>query len=198
MPVEIEAKLKVDSHDEIRRSLSEAGATRLGFVLETNAIFDDSDRSLFAGGRGLRVRHVDVIDGSDSPPTMTYKGPRQPGEFKTRQEIELAISDARAAQSLLAALGFHKVVGFQKRRETWTLGDCHVELDEVPHLGHYVEVEGADADAVHDALQRLGLSGQPVITDSYIALLVDYCKQHDLDIDQIEFANNATDPGHAG
>lgn len=190
MPVEIEAKLKVDSHEEIRRRLRGASAERVGCVLETNAIFDDTERSLLESGRGLRVRRFDAIDGPARPATLTYKGPKLPGELKTREEIELTVSDADGAASLLTALGYVRAVGFQKRRETWTLGDCHVELDELPYLGCYIEVEGPDADAVHDVLQRLGLADRPVITDSYIALLVDHCRRHGLAVDRIGFADS--------
>jgi adenylate cyclase, class 2 len=189
MPLEIEAKIKVDAHEPIRQRLSETGAKRLGCVLETNTFLDDADRSLFAGGKGLRLRQLDVISGPRRTSTLTFKGPKQQGPLKIREEIELPIPDADSALALFGALGFTSVLCFQKRRETWTLGGCHVELDELPHLGCYIEVEGPGEDAIHDVLQRLGLADRPVITDSYIALLVDHCQKHGVATDRIELPN---------
>ena len=42
MPLEIEAKLKVDSHAAVQAKLRAVGAERLGQVLETNHIFDNA------------------------------------------------------------------------------------------------------------------------------------------------------------
>lgn len=120
MPTEIEAKLKVESHNEIRSRLA-AGATPAGAVLETNIIFDNAARSFLAEDRGLRVRSFDVIEGPDRPPELTYKGPRQAGSLKTREEIELTVSDADAARSLLTELGFVQALTFEKR-----IGRAHV------------------------------------------------------------------------
>ena len=187
MATETEAKLKVDSHADVRSRLQEARAERIGCVLETNLIFDDPDGTLFAGDRGLRVRSAEAIDGPDQPATLTYKGPRRPADLKTRQEVELTVSDAHAARELLIALGFVAALTYQKRRETWALGDCHVELDTVPHLGEYVEVEGPDESAVRGGLRALGLADAPLVEESYIALLVGHCRTHNLPVDRIEF-----------
>ena len=187
MAVEIEAKIKVDTHEDLRARLHAVGGERRGRVLETNWIFDDAQRSLLATGRGLRVRDHRTLDGPDRPPTLTYKGTVRSGSLKTRDEVELTVSDAADARSLLAALSFTVALSFEKRRESWGLGRCHVELDEVPHLGCYVEVEGPDDQAVREALDRLGLADRPVIAESYIALLVEHARQHGLPTDRIAF-----------
>ncbi len=188
--IETEAKLKVESHGEVRARLEEAGATRVGRVLETNAIFDDAGRTFLVADKGLRVRRVDAIDGPPPQATLTYKGPKRAGDLKSREEVELTVSDAEAARAFLTALGFLETLTFQKRRETWVLGDCHVEMDELPHLGCYVEIEGPDAEAVGKVLARLELADLPILKDSYIGLLVDHCRRHDLATDRIEFATD--------
>lgn len=187
MPVEIEAKFKVDSHDAIRAALPETGAERLGRVLETNHIFDNKTRTLLSSGQGLRVRHCRAEDGDDPPATLTYKGPRQPGPMKTREEIEVRLDDPAAGRMLLERLGFVEAVRFEKRRESWRLGDCRIELDEVPHLGCYVEIEGPDESAICRAQEKLGLGKCEIIRASYIALLVEYCQAAGLPCDRITF-----------
>ncbi len=179
MSLEVEAKLAVDEHDPLRDRLRSLGARSLGRVLETNTLYDDADKSLLAAGSGLRVRRHDVLEGEARPDTLTYKGPCRQAAMKSREEIEVVIDRADAADELLRALGYEPVLLFQKRRETWSFRDCHVELDEVPYLGAYVEVEGPDESAIQGVLERLGLGDRDILTTSYIALLMDYCRRHD-------------------
>lgn len=187
MPFEVEAKIKVDAHEAIQARLAALGARRLGSVLEKNAIFDDPSGSLFKRDCGLRVRTCRHNDGRSSA-TLTFKGPQQPGPLKRRQEIELAITESAAARELLRGLGYLEVLGFEKRRETWELqpsedrqkspsasAPCRVELDELPHLGRFVEIEGPSEAAIEDARASLGLSDHPLIRATYVALLLDHC-----------------------
>lgn len=51
MAVEIEAKMKVDSLDEIREKLTHAGAVLQGAAIETNVFLDTDDRSLLAADK---------------------------------------------------------------------------------------------------------------------------------------------------
>ena len=149
MPLEIEAKLRVESLDPVRERLRAAGAELLGCVLEANRIFDRPDGSLRRGGCGLRVRSC-VAESGDAPPaTLTFKGPIVPGAFKSRDEVEVSVGDADVAVRILEALGFVVILAYRKRRESWRLRDCRVELDEPPHIGLFVEIEGPDDAAIH-------------------------------------------------
>jgi predicted adenylyl cyclase CyaB len=172
MPLELESKIAVPSHDPLREKLRTSGASPQGRVLETNRLFDNADRALFHAGCGLRVRTAKPIDDkSASRTTFTFKGPQEKSTFKRREEIELAIESAEGMTRLLAAIGYTPWLLYEKRRESWTLGPCHFELDEIPQLGRFVECEGPDDDAIHVALAALGLAGEPLIAYSYPALM---------------------------
>jgi adenylate cyclase, class 2 len=146
--VELEAKIKVDSHDDVRASLRRAGATFVGRYVEQNTIFDRADGSLRRSGCGLRVRSVETVEGERMDATCTFKGPVQASEYKRREEVETRVADAEGLVRVLVAVGFESAVTFEKRRESWRLDGCRVELDDVPLLGTFVEVEvDADADA---------------------------------------------------
>lgn len=183
-PLEIELKTRVDSHEPVRAALIAAGAMRIGAVLETNHFFDTPEQTMRQRGAGLRVREAIPIEpargpgGASSPPiqapslaTMTFKGAQQAGLFKARGEIEFVVDRAEAAINLLAAVGFVETLRFQKRRESWTLGDCEVELDELPQLGRFVEIEGPSDDAIRAIALQLGLDPAHSIRESYAALL---------------------------
>ncbi len=178
MALEREAKFQVESHGEIRERLASGGAQRLGCVLETNVIFDRPDGSLRGKGIGLRIRTTKDVETSERLTTMTLKGPVTPGPFKLREELEIEVSDLDTAVTMLEGLGFVRILQYQKRRESWRLDDCRVELDEPPHIGLFVEIEGPSDTAIEDARRVLGLEQSPHIRGSYPAMLMSYCKEH--------------------
>ena len=194
MPLEIEVKLKVDSHAPIRTRLQELGALCVGRVLELNHIFDRSDGSLRTSGCGLRVRSCRVLDGDGPPASLTYKGPRHPGPLKKREEIETPIEDPCAVLELLAALDFVEAIRFEKRRETWTFDDATIELDDVPYLGTYVEIEGRDDAHVHRVQETVGLGTYAPEPQSYVTLLRQYCQRHGRSLIPIDFTQEGAAP----
>ncbi len=171
MSVELECKVRVDDHDSVRQALKAAGATYVGRVLETNRLFDRNDGSLSSSGRGLRVRSTVPLDGEAPGTTLTYKGPRQSSTFKQREEIEVHVDDATSMADILRALGFVERFRFQKRRESWRMESCLVELDELPVLGRFIEVEGPDEATIRTVLHQLGVERAQPIQESYVSML---------------------------
>lgn len=170
--LEIEAKLRVESHEPVRQRLRELSASFMGRYREENRILDRPDGSLRAAGCGLRVRAMETLEGCPAPATMTYKGPRQPGPLKRRQEIEVTISDAPSCLRMLHALDFETVLAYSKQRERWALNDCRIELDDVPQLGLFVEIEGPSEPAIRAAQNSLRLSQAAEETRSYVHMLL--------------------------
>ena len=113
--------------------------------------------------------------------------PRQASELKLREEIEITIDNPDAARELLGALGFIEVLRFGKRRESWQFNDCQIELDQLPHLGCYVEIEGPNEAQVREVTKVLDMNDKQHIPSSYIALLVKYCQDHGLQSSHITF-----------
>jgi predicted adenylyl cyclase CyaB len=177
MAVEIEAKMKVDSLEAIQERLTKLGAEPKGEAIEVNTFFDTDDRSLLAADKGLRLRTATPLPEGKPKYTMTFKGPRQHGPLKSREEKELGVDSAKNATALLEILGFHHILSFEKKRQSWELGDCKVELDELPYLGVFVEIEGPKEDSVMKIRQSLELADEPIIKASYVALLMTHLQE---------------------
>ena len=175
--LEIETKLKVESHEPIRDRLKAAGAGFISHVLERNFIFDRSDGSLRASGCGLRVRETRPLNGAQGAALLTFKGPYRSGEYKSRSEINIAVDSGIRTCEMLAELEFKEIMFFEKRRETWKLDATEVDLDELPLLGTFVEIEGPDEKVIHQVQQRIGLSEHRHIEASYLSLLSDFCRR---------------------
>ncbi len=169
MNIEIEAKLKVDSLPQVERRLTECGASFLRETIQTDWYFDTPDRELTKTDRCLRLRSDK--SGTHERLILAYKGPKETDDYKKRPEVEVEVNDARATESLLGAMGYHKALVFNKRRRLWSLHGCEVALDELPLLGGYVEVEGSDSQRVADVQAMLGLVNVHHIMDSYACLI---------------------------
>jgi hypothetical protein len=52
-----------------------------------------------------------------------------------------------------------------------------VEIDELPRLGFFIEIEGPTEEAVLQARQALGLSESPLIKAAYSAMLTEYLQE---------------------
>ncbi len=180
MATETEAKMKIDDLDAVRVTLRALGAKRVGLRFEINAFFDTTDRSLKSKDQGLRLRSMKHEDGSETS-VITFKGPALASQVKSREEIEFSIGNFDDAAALLAKLGYAPTLGFEKRRESWELDDCLVELDELPHLGTFVEIEGDTEARVLALRSRLSLDQFPLISKGYIRMIDELvCKNPDL------------------
>ena len=73
-------------------------------------------------------------------------------------------------EEILQAIGMRDALVVQKRRASYKLGACLVELDDVTHLGRFIEIEGPSENAVLAAGEKLNLTGPP-ITLGYAEML---------------------------
>lgn len=168
---EIEIKLRVDDPGALRARLRAMGARWRSTVAEENTLFDTGDGQLRAGDCGLRVRTArPVEDAGPRRATLTYKGPRETGAgaTKRRREWETVVGDPEAVRGMLRELGYRPAVVFEKRRETWALGEVQVLLDELPRLGWFVEIEGHAAEALDGVCRELGLDPGAALRETYV------------------------------
>ncbi len=185
--VEIEAKMAVEDHDAVRSALVASGARQVSKVFEINHILDTADHALQRSGKGLRVRVNRNLADQSEDVVLTIKGPLQPGPLKSREENELTVASVDEALRFLGTLGYGPVFTFEKHRETWELADCKVELDELPRLGRFVEIEGPGESAVMRVRESLGLSARPAIKASYVSLLIEHLKEQNLPANEAAF-----------
>jgi predicted adenylyl cyclase CyaB len=78
--------------------------------------------------------------------------------------------DEAEAQRLIKECGIR--VQVVKKRTVVRLGSAVIRLDEVEHLGHFVEISAADEPGLHDLLARLGFDRSRLIRQSYLELMI--------------------------
>jgi adenylate cyclase class 2 len=184
---EIEAKFYVLDLKRIKTRLQSLEARLIQpRVRETNIRFDLPNFGLRSEGRVLRLRQ-------DTEARLTYKdsGESDRGVLN-RTEIEFTVESFEKAKLFLEALGYQKLLVYEKYRTTYQLelfeGSIHVMLDELPY-GNFVEVEGEDIHSIHIVAGRLNLDRDTSIANSYSGLFEIIRQKLNLAFQDLTFAN---------
>ncbi len=158
--VEIEKKYRLtkSQRDMILQKLSQIGATLCGEEFEENTIY--AGESLDPTRKALRLRRV------GGKALLTYKE-RYPtkSSVKHQREEETEVTNADAMNTILELLGYSPAIVYEKRRQTWCIGNNELVLDELP-FGFYMEIEGSEEE-IDLVEQRLALSDLTAEGDTY-------------------------------
>jgi len=171
---EVEIKLRVSGEPAEARRRIEARGFRESAprVLEVNQLFDRANSELQTSDRLLRLRRV------GGRAILTYKGPSERARHKSREEIELQLSDGDALTLVLDRLGYAPGFRYEKYRTEFTRpGEAGVvTLDETP-IGVFLELEGP-AEWIDRAAAELDYAHEDYITASYGGLFREYQRNH--------------------
>src|SRR5262245_59929392 len=141
--LEIEVKYRVDGFDFVESRLRRWGAPLIDERDDADTYFNAAHRDFARTDEALRIHQIGVHN------FVTDKGPRIDRATKTRKEIELplgaGLAHAADLMALLTALGFSSTATVRKHRRTYSLKRDHFDveicLDQVEHLGNFVEIE---------------------------------------------------------
>ncbi|MDK2914035.1 MAG: adenylate cyclase, class 2 [Thermococcaceae archaeon] len=89
---------------------------------------------------------------------LTYKGPKMDGSSKTREEVEVQLTDPDEHSRILEKLGFVEVLTVHKVREKYYVEKgVVITLDEIEGLGKFVEIETLveDEESIPGAVEKL-------------------------------------------
>ncbi len=160
MGVEIEKKYRLRSERlaALRERLLAVGAEPRGEEFEENTLY--AGHNLEQGNRTLRLRRV------GDRAVLTFKERFSTiSPIKHQREDETRVEDPEALAAILDALGYRPSLVYEKRRETWRVGDAEVVIDQLP-FGLFVEIEG-DERSIDEAERLLNLQDAEVEHATY-------------------------------
>ena len=155
--LEIEQKYRLADPAAFLTRLAALGLHLGAARIEGDIYLNAPDRDFARTGEAFRLRRIGAHN------YLTYKGPKQPGPVKTREELEIAMPEGVEAATqylrLFAHLGYRVVTTVSKLRRsaTWQREgfDLTLCLDEVDGLGTFAEVEVLADPAQVDAARAL-------------------------------------------
>jgi adenylate cyclase class 2 len=185
--LETEIKIRISGVPAIRRLVRQLGfRIHARRVFESNVVLDTPGLDLRTKGELIRIRRA----GGKS--IVTYKGPPETGQHKSREEIETAVADPEALETIFARLGFYPVFRYEKYRTEYSRPGKRgvITVDETP-VGDYLEIEGAPK-WIDVTARELGFAPPDYITQSYGALYLKYCRDHGIKPTQMIFRPHAS------
>jgi len=132
---EVEIKAHLDDFIRIESHLKQIGAIFYKDTHQEDIYFQHPIRNFAQTDEALRIRISDELN------FITYKGAKLDSTTKTREELELPISDPQKAAKIFEKLGFSPVIRVRKSRKIYQLNDITISLDNVTDLGYFVEFE---------------------------------------------------------
>ena len=73
------------------------------------------------------------------------------------EQIEIEVSDGVKATQILEKIGLTQKFLEEKRRIRYRKGDIEYDIDELPELPPFLEIEGPSWEAIDEAARSLGL-----------------------------------------
>jgi adenylate cyclase, class 2 len=170
--IEVEKKFRLTKRqrDAVLKRLPTVGASLEREEFEENTLF--RGEALNSGSCVLRLRRI----GRNT--TLTYKK-RIPSSsaIKQQREEETEIADPEAMEAILEALGFTPALVYEKRRQTWRLGNTEIVIDVLP-FGLFMEIEGRISE-IKAVERKLGVKGLKAEHATYPQLTEKHGKLYD-------------------
>lgn len=134
MPFEIELKARLAQPAAVEAKAAELGAFQ-GEVIKEDVYFRrQGDPSRLPEDR-YRLRRA------EGKAVVTFKQCFLSGGLEVNRETEFGVDDALAFFQFADRFGFEPFVVKRKRSRVYQIGQAHVEINEVEHLGHFAEIE---------------------------------------------------------
>ena len=176
MAIEIEVKILNVVPLEIMERLERAGAQSMGEWFVETRVFDFPDRRLLSAGGYVRIRN----EGTQWH--CTYKKKISQDQAKTMLEMDMQVSDPQTACEIFKALGLEIVLCFEKKRRHYEYEDWVFDLDELPGVPPYLEIEASSWEEIERALDFLGIDRSRGVSMGPKELLAHY----GMSIDEIQ------------
>ena len=139
--VEIKVSLMDEDSEKILEKLKSSGFEKEETKEQIDTYFNGIDRDFQVTDEALRIRKSLNLDSNKGTIYVTYKGKKLDAISKTREEIELEISEMDPMYKIFEKLGFKPVDPVRKVREIYRKDDLEVSFDNVDYVGNYLEIE---------------------------------------------------------
>jgi|Deesub1362A_J573_1020465.scaffolds.fasta_scaffold00105_25 adenylate cyclase class 2 len=168
--IEVEVKVKLDNPTITQKRIRELGFKFFKKERQTDYYYSHPNRDFSQTDEALRVREV------NGNFRLTYKGPKLDKVTKTREEIEISISDAKKMGTILNRLGFKEVGCVKKERITYRSEKFNIFLDDVEGLGKFIEIEKLEEtykpEELLEIVEELRVPIENIERRSYLELLL--------------------------
>lgn len=167
---EIEAKVLEINRKEIEKKLKNVGAKKHGTIKMKAAYFDFPAGSLKKQGKVVRLR----LEGKDA--VFCLKCRKAKSKLKNMEELETKVENFNETKKMLLGLGLLQEREFSKTRTSYKLGKASIELDKMPGIPLFLEIEAPSEKLVIQTAKKLGFTQQQLLPWNVFDVLRHYKK----------------------
>ncbi len=151
---EIEVKILEIDKKEIEKKLVKLGAKKTIDAKVIYAKYDFSDCRIKNANNLLRLRTI----GTKSYLTFKKKMGAKNSKAKIEIENEIEVSDFKTTKKILENLGLTETLRGTKHRTEYVIGKIHFEIDTLPNIPTYLEIEAPSIKIIEKYVKLLRLS----------------------------------------
>lgn len=172
MAKEIEVKFKIETPCLIEKDLKKLGAKKIRQTFEKDTYY--AFPSLKKTQLTIRLRKM----GNKGLFTLKYPVSKEKSKrYKILNELETTVKDVVTFGVMLKKIGFKPVFLKEKFRKTYTLRHALITIDKLPHIGFYIEIEGAK-NSIKEISRLLKLDQKRSEVLTYADIFERYKKAH--------------------
>ena len=155
---EIEVKILEIDVGAVRKTLLGLSAKKILDDQLSYEILDDKEHSLFKEKKLLRVRK------SKSEAHLCFKSKAKKGKLREAEETEVKIDNYEDTIKILKELGFITKHKGKKHRESYKLGKVRYEIDTMPGIPTFLEIEADNEKDLIQGIKKVGFKLEDVTT----------------------------------
>ncbi|MBI3336628.1 class IV adenylate cyclase [Candidatus Peregrinibacteria bacterium] len=149
---EIEVKFLEVNPEDVISSLEDLGAKRVFDGEIVADYFDFDDKRLTKNDATIRLRTKgDIVE-------LTLKQRKDYEQAKVCDEYEVNVSDAETMKEILKHLSLQFKRRITRHRISYLLGKTRFEIDTVPGIPPFLEIEAPTVEDIKKYAEKLGLS----------------------------------------
>jgi predicted adenylyl cyclase CyaB len=172
MPKEIEIKFKIKSPKVIKKRLKKIGAEKISSTFEKDTYY------ILPYNR--KIPHTIRLRTIKKEGIFTVKYPvlkNKSKKYKILNELETPVKDVDLFGRMLKKIGFKPSFFKEKLRETYKFKKTLITIDKLPHIGFYLEIEGAK-NKIKKISKLLKLNPKEAQVSTYMDIFNEYKKEH--------------------
>ena len=149
---EIEVKLLEIKKDKVIKRLEELGAEKVSDGEMNVLIYDFEDERLSRNSDLVRLR------GYNGDSVLAFKRKISKGSTKIMEEYEVKVDNYNVMKDILKNMGLRIIRDYSKHRTSYKLGKVHFDIDTIPGIPTFMEIEALDEETVKKYVVKLGFS----------------------------------------
>ena len=169
----IEKEVKILDVDPLKvaRKLGSLGAKKVFQGELITVYYDFPGNALRKSGKVFRIKKKGAI----AEICIKIKKPGK--KLKVMEEYETAVGDFETAEKIFTALNLKKTKEIRKKRTSYVLSGVHFEIDEIPGIPPFLEIEAGSWGDIRSFAAKLGLGHREMKAWSVVEVMSYYGKR---------------------